>query len=324
VSNGSDVQGVVDPSNRITTPFPFPVALVELDQANVSLASGARVDLVAGDPRSLERTLLWGRGWSDDPRRLLRRLEQPGRGLAAIATPGAPSADAIVDQGARIPIRIVGRAPVPGSTAGRPALLVSRPALRRAARRAHILDPGPETSGLLWAKGPPSRLLPVLQRSNLAPTYMTTLGHIRDNASVAAAARSYRFVKLVGIAAAAAALLALLLYLQARQRSQVIASALLRRMGLGAGADGAAVALEAGAVVAFAALVGAAAAALAARPIVHRVDSLPQYAPSPVFTLPWSTLLLGGACAVAAAVAIGVVAVAIAARADVAEALRVA
>jgi hypothetical protein len=164
----------------------------------------------------------------------------------------------------------------------------------------------------------------VLQRSNLAPTYMTTLGHIRDNASVAAAARSYRFVKLVGIAAAAAALLALLLYLQARQRSQVIASALLRRMGLGAGADGAAVALEAGAVVAFAALVGAAAAALAARPIVHRVDSLPQYAPSPVFTLPWSTLLLGGACAVAAAVAIGVVAVAIAARADVAEALRVA
>jgi putative ABC transport system permease protein len=321
VSNGSDVQGLVDPTNTIVTPFPFPVALVEVDQSNMSFPSGERVDVVAGDPAQLARTLRWG-PWSDDPRRLLPRVTGPG--LAAIASPGAPATDAIFDQGVRLPVRVVGHAPIPGSTAGRPALLVSLAAFRRATARAHVIEPGPQASGFLWAKGDPARLLPVLERSDVAPSYLTTLDHIEQNASVAAAERSYRYVRIIGVAAAVLALVALLLYLHARQRGQLIASALVRRMGVSAAADAAALALEAAAVVAFAALVGGAAATAAARPIAHRVDSLPQYAPPPVFTVPWATLLVGGACAIAAAALLGVVAAVLAGRSDVAEALRVA
>ena len=325
VSNGSDVQGLIDPKSRVVDPLPFPVALVQVDQLNVSFASGGRVDLIAGDPGELARTLLWGKGWSDDPRQYLPRLGLTSDGaLAAVATPGVSAGDAIVDQGKRIPIHVVGHAPVPGSTAGRPALLVSWPALRKVARRLHILEPAPQAGGLLWAKGPPKQLQPVLETSSIAPSYLTTLDHITDNVSVAAAERSYRYVKLIGLAAAVLSLVALLLYLHARQRSQLIASALVRRMGFGALGDAAALALEAAAVVLTAATVGAIVATAAARPIAHRVDSLPQYAPSPVLTVPWGTLTLGVACATAVAALLGAAAVALAARSNVAEALRVA
>ena len=325
VSNGSDVQGLVDPLVRVIKPFSFPVALAQVDDTYAAFDSGERVDVIAGDPTELGRTLLWGDGWSDDPRRLLPELERyDGQRLAAIATPGAPSSDAILEQGARIPIHVVGHAPVPGSTAGRPALLVSRTAFHRIARKAKILDPPPLASGLLWAKGDPRRIMPVLETSQLAPAYLTTLSHIYDNASVGAGKRSYRYVKLIGGAAAVLALLALLLYLQARQRNQLIASALVARMGLGRWRDAAALALEAGSIVLLAGIVGAIVATAAASPIADHVDALPQYAPPPVFVIPWAALGLGLAAAVAAGGLLGALAVVIAARSDVAEALRVA
>jgi hypothetical protein len=324
VANGSDVQALVDPATRIISPLGFPAAIVEVDQSNVAFPSGDRVDVIAGDPASLGRTLRWGSNREDDPRRLLPRLGLAEGRLAAIATPGTPDASEIVVQGVRVPITVVGYAAVPGATAGRPALLVSRPALRTLARRLHFVDPGPLTSGLLWAKGPPARIEPAIDASNLGAAYVTRLGHLRSIASVAAAERSYRYVRLIGLAAAILALVALLLYLQARQRAQLIASALVRRMGFGIAGDAAALAFEAAAIVLVAAVVGAAAALLAARPVVHRVDSLPQYAPSPVLTVPWLVLAVATLAAVASAALIGVVAVAIASRSDAAEALRVA
>jgi putative ABC transport system permease protein len=325
VANGSDVQGLVDPLVRVIEPFPFPVALVEIDDTYATFPDGTSVDLIAGDPRALQRTIRWGDGWRDDPRKLLPKLASyAGPGLAAIATPNAPTSESITEQGARLPIHVVGHAPLPGSTAGRPALLVSRAALHRVARRARILDPPPLATGYLWAKGDPHAILPMLETSSLAPAYLTTISHIYDNASAGAAKRSYRYVKLIGGAAAVLALLALLLYLQARQRSQLIASAIVARMGLDRRRDAAALGLEAGGVVLVAGIVGAGVAIAAASPITRHVDALPQYAPSPVLIVPWTTLVLGLAVAVLVGAALGAVAVAIASRSDVSEALRVA
>ena len=281
VSTGSDVQGIVDPADEITSPFPFPAAIVELDQSNVSFASGARVDLIAGDPHALARTIEWGHGFGGDPRPLLPRLERPAPSgvLLALATPDSPPEDAIVDQGVRIPIQIVGRADFPGQAEGRPALVVSRAALRRIAHHVGILDPGPLASGLVWAKGRPSAVEPALVRSNLAVTYLTTRNVVLRATSVTAAGRSYRYVEAIGVVSAVLSLLGLLLYLHARQRSQLIASLFARRMGLRRSTDTAAVALEAAVLLLLAGVVGAAAAVATAAPIVRHVDMLPQYAP---------------------------------------------
>jgi hypothetical protein len=325
VSNGSDVQGFVDTHATAPTSLPFPVALVQIDPWNVALPSGVRIDLVSGDARALARTLRWGRGWSDDPRPLLPRLVSSGRSsLAAIATPGTPDEQAIVDQGVTLPIRIVGHAAVPGASAGRPALLVSRADLRRLARRAHVLDPAPQVQALVWAKGPAAKVERALRRSALAPVYLTRSDHIFENASVRAAARSYRFIRVVGITAAGLSLLCLLLYLQARQRSQLVAAAMLRRMGLGRVADGAALALEAALVVLAAGVIGGAVAVVCAGPIVRHVDSLPQYAPGPVLVIPWAVLGAWLAVATILTGALGAAAATLARRSDVAGALRVA
>jgi ABC-type antimicrobial peptide transport system permease subunit len=95
-------------------------------------------------------------------------------------------------------------------------------------------------------------------------------------------------------------------------------------MGLAAAGDAAALVVEAVTIVLFAAVVGGAVATAAAAPLARHVDSLPQYAPPPVLTVPWTTLGLGLVAAVAAALVIGAVTVWLASRSDVAEALRVA
>jgi len=323
VSTGGDVQGTVDPSVRGTGSFPFPVALAQVDQSNAAFESGAAVDVVSADPAALKRTLRWGSGWRDDPRPLLPKLATRSDRLLAIASRNAPSSDAVVYQGVRVPITIVGHAAIPASRAGHPALLVSSQALRDVATRNHLLYPAPGVTGLVWAKGRTADVERALAASNLYPFYLTTPAEILQSPSVAAAKRSYRYVRIVGVALSLLTLVALLLYLQARQRSQLISSAFARRMGLTRRADTGAVAFEAAIVMLFSALLGGGVAALIAQAIVRHVDSLPQYAPGPVAVVPWTVLVAGLAIAVVAASLVGAAAAGIARRSDIAEALRI-
>jgi hypothetical protein len=326
VGNGSDVQGVVDPTERIYDPLPFPATIVETDSSDAFVSDGHPVDIVAGDLREIGRVIRWG-PWGDDPRRLLPKLERataPPGVLPVIASPDLPHVDAIVDQGARIPIEVVGRAPFPGMAGGRPAILVSREVLRRVAAHARILDPGPGAGGVIWARGDPRKIEGVLIASTIRPAFLTTFSLIRDDPSVRAGKRSYGYLRAIGGGAVVLALLALLLYLQARQRGQIVASALLRRMGMRARTDVAAIGLEAASIVVLAFAVGLVVAALAAHLVAPHVDPLPQYAPGTSLVVPWIELLLVGAGAGVAAVLLAAGAVWLAGRSDASEALRVA
>lgn len=326
VGNGSDVQGVVDPSEQIYKPFPFPATIVEVDQSNAVVSAGNPVVIVAGNPAELARVIRWGR-WRDDPRRLLPRLGRAAVAksvLPVIASQSLPNVDAIFYLGVRIPIEVVGRAPFPGMIAGSPAVLVSRAALRRVAAPHGITDPPEGAGGLIWARGDPAQIEPALRASNIRPSFLTTFSLIRGDPSVRAGRRSYAYLRAIGGGAVVLALVALLLYLQARQRGQIVASALLRRMGLRAGADTAAIGLEAASIVVLAFAVGLAVAALAARVVVPHVDPLPQYAPATSLVVPWLVLLAVGAVAAAVAVVLAAGAVWLARRSDASEAIRIA
>jgi len=326
VANGSDVQGVVDPTERIYDPLPFPAVIVEVDSENAFSSPGHPVDIVAGDLAQIRRVIRWG-PWSDDPRAAIPRLERataPPDVLPVIASPDLPNIDSIVAQGVRVPIRIVARKPFPGMSGGRAAILISRAVLRRVAAAHHILDPGPFAGGLIWARGNPKQIEEKLTASNIHPAYLTTFEVIRGDPSVRTGKRSYGYLRTIGGGAVLLALLALLLYLQARQRDQVIAGALLRRMGRKPGADTAAVALEAAAIVALAFFVGLAVAVIATHVVVPHVDPLPQYAPGAVLVVPWIELFAVGAAAAATAALLAAALVWVASRADASEALRVA
>ena len=323
IANGGDVQGVVDPSVRILRPFTFPAAIVAIDANDVRLAeNGAPVTMIAGDPRAVARALA-----NDDARTQLSELASASstKALPIVAVGDLPNLAAVWVQGKRVPVTIVGRVRAfPGSTAGMQSMVVARPALDRAARRAGLTDPLPNATGAIWAKGDPATIKRALAVSKLYPVFVTTIDDLLAIPSVDAATRTYGFFDWIGIAAAVLALAAVLLYLQARQREQLIASALARRMGLGRAGDAAALALEAAVITATALCVGVLAAGLTARALVTHVDPLAQWSPSLALVIPWSQLIVTLVAATAVAALLGAAASLVAGRGDVARELRVA
>jgi hypothetical protein len=119
-------------------------------------------------------------------------------------------------------------------------------------------------------------------------------------------------------------LLGLLLYLQARQRSQAIASVLARRMGFGGAAETYSLALELAGILGFSALIGGCVAIAVAAPVVRRIDPLPGNPPPPVYDVPVREVVLAAVLLAALALAAGALTSRLARRADVSEALRVA
>jgi hypothetical protein len=325
VSNGSDVQGLVDFRARLPSDLPFPAAIVGVDVQDFT-ANGTPVDVVAGDPSVLARVIRWGR-WPNDPRPRLRLLTGPravGGALPALASPGAPAVSAIEDQGVRVPIRIVARVPIPGMGPDRPAVLVDRNALEAIAAQNGVTDPLAAADWWVWARGDPASVSRRLLQSSLAPVYLTTLRHVTDDPSVVAARRSVRYFETVGAIVTVLALLATVLYLQARRRAQLIASALVRRMGLRRALDLTSVAVETAVITMLALAVGIGVAVGSARLVVPRVDPLPQYAPGTILVYPWWTLAAGAAVVAFATTLLAAAVVAIAGRSSVAEALRLA
>jgi len=152
---------------------------------------------------------------------------------------------------------------------------------------------------------------------------IVTVDDFRRDPDVLLATRTYSYMRILALGAGVLAAAGLLLYLQARQRSQVIASALSGRMGLRRRTEIASLSLELVAVVAFCAAVGGAVALAAAAPIVRRIDPLSQFTPGPVLAIPTAELLTAGLALAAAAALAGVLTRWLAHRADPVEALRV-
>jgi hypothetical protein len=326
LGNGSDVAGVVDVSATPPKGFPYPMAIVSSDYSDAIVGSGTTVELIAADPASLANVIHWDSAWGPDPRPLLSRLQRPaGRRLDAIATAGLESVRSIQIQGTPVPVRVVATTPAfPGTAAGTPALVVSDTGLRAAVKRAGLDYPLGGQVGYAWVRGPATAAARALADSSLGAFYVTGVGHILNSGPVRATTRSYRLLRVVAGAAGGLSLLALLLYLQARRRTQLIASSLLQRMGLARSRSIAAVAVEAAGIAFCAGIVGAAVALATAIPIVHHVDPLPSLAPPPVLVVPWMSVVAAVAAFTVAAGVLGALVASIVPRTAVAEALRVA
>ena len=317
VANGADVQGIVDATQSLPGPLPYPAARVveDFDDARVE-GSNTSLELMSVRPAELSRVIRWH--WEGDPRKSLERLAGSSAALPAIANSSAAHAQAIFFDGKRIPVHVVDVVrSFPGMVEGEDVLVVP------AAKLERIVDrPYESATAYVWVAGPTDEVVRALERSTPAPTYITTVRHFLESADLDTATRTYGYLRLVAGGAAAVALLALLLYMRARARQQVVTSELLERMGMHAAARATASGLEAAALAAFACAVGIGAALLAAGPVATRVDPIAQYAPRAALDVPWATLLASGVVFVL----IGGLAGALTSitRADVAEAVRVA
>jgi putative ABC transport system permease protein len=311
VAIGGDVQGTIGGDSRLP-PLPFPSTKVTVAYGGITLgsATGDQADLMLVEPGRLAGVVHWNTAWGASPRQLLPRLDQPdGDGLAVIVagtSAGKPLGDAWIS-GDRVPLRVVGRVRAfPSMSTDRPLLIASADAFDRLGPAAAELS----TTGFtyVWARGDERQVERALAAPPIGADYLLTRHDILGAREVVAAKRSYGFLLLLGAASGVLALVGLLLYLSARQRSQTLASALLRRMGLRPAAELASLACEVAAILALAALVGAVVALATVRLVIGSLDPLPQYAPAPDPAMPWLALAVTPALVVVVAlVAAGLV-----------------
>jgi len=325
MATGSDAQVIVQDSQQVPRSFPFPITRVQFANQAASLADNTPVDVMVVDPATLASTLHWQSDWGSSPRRALDELARaPSQPLPVIVTPDLAGTKALEVGGETVPVRkLASVRTFPFMAQGIPLAITSYRALHDFEARTKAFGSLGVVGTYVWAKGPPASVGRAL--ASLQPTYppstIETYLHAPD---VVLATRTFTFMRMIAIGAGVLALLGLLLYLQARQRSQAIGSALARRMGFGGGGETTSLCLELVGILAFAAVLGGGVAIAAAGPVVRRIDPLPGDPPPPVFAVPVLEVVLAAVALVVVAILAGALTSWFARRTDVSEALRVA
>ncbi len=312
VANGSDVQGLIDAAQTLPQAFPYPITKVSELFDSGTTDSGQSFDMLAVDPPSLSRVLA-----AHSPPGVLsglRTLADSHAPLPAVAVGLGSGHQVVTIAGARTPVQVVARVRAfPGMQPSRPLLVVPARALAV-----------PSTAlTYVWATGPARQVKTALAGSSLSPQYLTAVTDFSRSPDVQNITRTYGFLRIVALAISGLGLLALMLYLSSRQRSQLVTSAFLRRMGVTQAEQAWSVALESVVLVTVATGVGLGAALITANSIVRHIDPLAQFAPAPATTVPWTLLVVTGAAAIFAAGLVGAGLVLVLRRSDIGEELRV-
>jgi hypothetical protein len=313
VANGSDVQGLVDSTQDLPRSFPYPVTKVQEVFDAGTTDSGRSFEVIAVDPPSLARVL--ASHWSRGVRSAVHALANSDAPLPAIGVGIGTGRQEVTIAGTRIRVQVVARVRAfPGMQPSQALLVIPVRAL--AAPPAGALT-------YVWATGPAPQVEAALSGSSLSPSYLTAVSDFSRSPDVQNITRTYGFLRIFAVAIAGLGLVALMLYLSSRQRSQLVTSAFLRRIGVTQADQAWSVALESMVLVAVATVAGLAAALVTADAIVSHVDPLSQYSPAAAMAVPWELLV---ATSLGAILASGVVAAGLALvvrRSDVGEELRV-
>ena len=325
---GGDAQGLVSGSAGLPPTLPYPAT--KLDYGNqaavVGGPDGTYADVLAVDGSTLGSVLRWYPNWGSDPRPLLPRLSRADDGRLPVVVSDTIPADttAVWFQGTRVPVRIVARVKVfPGMAPGVPVVVADRGAFLAATRKRGLFDPLNDPPTYIWAKGPPTAVTQMLTAPPIEAAFVSSVDAFRKQPDVLAATRAFSYMRLVALASGVLVFLGLLLYLQARQRSQAVASSLAARMGLRRRTEILSLAIELGAITLVAAVVGGVVAVAAASPVVGHIDPLPDYLPGPILTVPLAAIAGSAVALVAIALAAGAFTSWASRRTNMAEALRV-
>ena len=312
VANGSDVQGLIDSAQSLPKSFRFPITKVtEIFDAGTT-DSGQSLEMLAVDPPSLTRVL--AAHSSAGVLAGLRAFTNSDAPLPAVSVGLGTGPQTVTIGGDRIRVHVVARVRAfPGMQPSQPLLVVPARALAV-----------PSTAlTYVWAAGPSRQVEAALSGSSLSPSYLTAVTDFSRHPDVQNITRTYGFLRIVALAIFGLGLIALMLYLSSRQRSQLVTSAFLRRMGVSQTDQAWSVALESMVLVTVATVVGLAAALITANTIVRHVDPLAQFPPAPATTVPWTLLAATGVAAVLVSGFVGAALVLSLRRSDVGEELRV-
>ena len=265
IATGSDASALVQNAQLLPRSFPYPVTLVGFANQAAALGDGTDVDVMLVDPAGLARTLRWQSDWGPSPARFLGELARARpQPLPVIVTSDLAGQHALepAAHASRFATLAVVHA-FPFMAQGIPLVVTSYRALNAFEARTKLYDSLGVLSTYALAKGPPAAAGRAL--AALDPAYPPqTIDSFLDDPEVVLATRTFGYMRLIALASGVLALIGLVLYLQARQRSQVIASASALRMGLSRRSQTLSLALELLCLLTFAGLIGAAVAIAAA------------------------------------------------------------
>jgi putative ABC transport system permease protein len=291
VTVGSDASVVVSPDYELPASSRLPATQVmRVQEGHASVEPGqVQIALLAIDPSSFARGAFWDRSFaSRSLGELLHHLDHPRPGrLAAVAAGGPlPPEATLTMSNVGFLLDVVTAKAFPGMPADRPLVVVSRSALARSAVAAGLPRESAGGTVQVWAK----RDIDTLRRE-LGSFVVSS----EQSASAAALLRTPSFrviswtlgmLEALGVLAGLVTAAGLLLYVQARQRGQVVAYALVRRMGLARWAHRLSTALELAGMLLLALAIGALPAWAAAALVNRQLDLAPQFPPEPLLRLP--------------------------------------
>jgi putative ABC transport system permease protein len=293
---GSDVHATIQGGAPEVGPFPYPITRVTRVSAGATLVpGGAQVDLLAIDPATFARAAFWRSGLSPTPLdELVRRIaEARGPGVPVVVAGHDPNVTGLVVGGTEVDVSVVGSASAfPGMASGH--ALVAVPADRfSAALAGHanaLMAPGASTE--LWVRGPTSGAVSALRHLRYPPSDVVTADEVADIPHIAIVVDTFSMLEVLGTLAAVLVVASVLLYLQARQRAQLVSYGLSLRMGMGDASQRRALLAEVASVlgVAFALALGVAIAVSAA--LVPLLDPIPAIPPDPFLDLPVARIVV--------------------------------
>ena len=287
---GSDVQATVDYGYTRPVDFPAPFTRVIRAYQAGTMPDGRTFDLLTIDTRTFTDAAFWNDTFADRPlEELVHALDGSIDGGVPILVAGSSDVTptSIHISQLDVPVRVVGRADAfPGMTTLRPLVVVDeRRLLEQIGDAPNPLDE-PNTSTELWIRGSLTRANEAITTLPYTPGLVLTADEVQDIPYIAAVIDTFLVMNGLGLAAALLVIAAMLMYLQARQRSQVVSYGLSLRMGMSASGHLRALVAELATMLGLAYLAGASLAIVSAHLLVPLLDPLETIPPTPLLIVP--------------------------------------
>jgi putative ABC transport system permease protein len=305
---GSEVLAWVAEDTEVPSDARIPMTKVtRRPRVGTLLPSELSFDLLVVDAPTLAGAAYWNDGFSGrEIEELAAALRRPApTGLpVVVAGPDPPGIGAIEVGTTRLPVDVVAATEAfPGMISERPLLVADAGAVVDATGGSEFVLGGSNATTELWIPAGRAEALAELSRLDVPVFQVTSAEEVEDIPYIATVIDTFLVLNALGLGTLVLVLAALLVYLQARQRSQIVSYGLSLRMGLDPRGHRRSLLLELGSMLAAAAVLGGGLAVAASSLMVPRLDPLGAIPPEPTMDLPIVRLVV--LVAALAAVAVG-------------------
>jgi putative ABC transport system permease protein len=302
---GSDVQGRVDYQTPVPESFAMPMTrVVRRLNAGSLQPVGATFDLLAIDSSTFVRAVYWNDDFAQQPlQQIVDRLDDLGAGRVPVVLAGGYDYDPATIQidSEEVPVDVVARTDAfPGMSSLRPLIVVDEATLLGALTLPASPLNVPSASTELWVRGDENPARHALAALEFPPTLVLSASEIEDIPYISAVVDTFVVLNALGLAAAVLVIAAMLMYLQSRQRSQLVSYGLSLRMGMTHEAHRRSLVAELGTMLCSSYAMAVVLALVAVVLMMPMLDPLEAIPPGPLFVSP--TVLVTGAFGVLAAI----------------------